>query len=298
VKSSWKTQPERGNRILLRLMAGIASWLGRPVARAVLYPICLYYVAFSGKARRAVSRFRERALERPTTWRELFGHYYAFASTILDRVYFLRGEFNRFDIHVQGLEALDRVLEQQRGCLLLGSHLGSFEVVRAVGLSRTHIELRVLMDEANAPMIRALIQELNPAVADTVIQVGHPDSMFHVKDCLDRGGVVGIMGDRITREDQTVSCRFLGQEAKFPTGGMRLAHVTGVPVLLFFGLYRGENRYDIHLEPFSPSVQLPADGRAQAIEEWTQRYVARLEAFCRQAPDNWFNFYEFWRDAQ
>ena len=76
----------------------------------------------------------------------MFRHYYSFASTILDRVYFLRGRFDHFDIQVHGLDGLDRMLTKGRGCLLLGSHLGSFEVVRALGLARKDVEIRVLMD--------------------------------------------------------------------------------------------------------------------------------------------------------
>jgi len=178
----------------------------------------------------------------------------------------------------------------------LGSHLGSFEVVRAVGLSRRHIEIRVLMDEQNAPLIRDLIQELNPAVAETVIQVGGANTMLQVKECLDRGGVVGIMGDRVMQGDQAVVCNFLGREARFPTGAMRLAHVVRAPVVLFFGLYRGGNRYEVYLEPFSDAVRLSHEQRATDLKQWTQRYADRLEAFCRRAPDNWFNFYEFWND--
>ena len=29
-----------------------------------------------------------------------------------------------------------------------------------------------------------------------------------------------------------------------------------------------------------------------------QRYVSTLEALCREAPYNWFNFYDFWADAE
>ena len=294
---AWQQQQEGGSRTSIRMMAWLAQSLGRPVARVLLYPICVYFLLGSVAARRAVKRFRERALGRPVSWRDLFRHYYAFASTILDRVYFLRGRFDLFEIQVHGLEALDRELAKGRGCVLLGSHLGSFEVVRAVGLSRQPIEIRVLMDEQNAPLIRGLIQELNPAVAETVIQVGGAETMLHVKECLDRNGVVGIMGDRVMQEDQAVFCDFLGCEARFPTGAMRLAHVVRTPVVLFFGLYRGGNRYEVYLESFSEGVQLSHEQRAADLKQWTQRYADRLEAVCRRAPDNWFNFYEFWNDA-
>ena len=293
----WQQHQERGSRTSIRMMAWVAQSLGRPVARALLYPICVYFLLGSGAARRAIEQFRERAFGRPTSWRNLFHHYHAFASTILDRVYFLRGRFDLFEIQVHGLDELDRELAKGRGCVLLGSHLGSFEVVRAVGLSRRHIEIRILMDEQNAPLIRGLIQELNPAVAETVIQVGGAETMLHVKECLDRGGVVGIMGDRVMQDEQSVVCTFLGGEARFPTGAMRLAHVVRTPVVLFFGLYRGGNRYEVYLESFSEEVQLSHEQRATDLKQWMQRYADRLEAVCRRAPDNWFNFYEFWDDS-
>lgn len=293
---AWQRQQERGSRIGIRMMAWVAQWLGRPAARALLYPICLYFFLSAGAARRAIGRFRERMLGRPAGWGDLFRHIHAFAATILDRVYFVRGRFELFDIQVRGLEVLDRELAKGRGCILLGSHLGSFEAVRAVGLSREHIEIRVLMDEQNAPLIRQLIQALNPAVAETVIQVGGAETMLQVKECLDRGGVVGIMGDRVVQDDQAVACRFLGGRARFPTGAMRLAHVVRAPVVLFFGLYRGGNRYEVYLEPFSEGVRLSHDQRAGDLQQWAQRYADRLEDFCRRAPDNWFNFYEFWNE--
>ncbi|MDH4237698.1 MAG: hypothetical protein OEV17_10680, partial [Nitrospira sp.] len=207
---AWRQQSERGSRAGIRIMAWVAQSIGRPAARLLLYPICIYFLLSSGTARRAIREFRERTLGRPAGWRELFDQYYAFASTILDRVYFLRARFDLFDIQWFGLEALDRELAKGRGCLLIGAHLGSFEVLRAVGLSRRHVEIRVLMDEQNAPLMRGLIQGLNPAVAETVIQVGGADTMLQVKECLDRGGVAGIMGDRLLQDDQAVVCRFMG----------------------------------------------------------------------------------------
>lgn len=292
---AWKQQQERGSRLAIRLMAWVAQALGRPVARVLLYPICLYYLCGSQQANRALRRYYEHLRGHAPGWRALFHHYHSFASTILDRVYCLRGRFDLFDIRIHGLEVLDEVLAKGCGCLLLGSHLGSFEVVRAVGLSRERIAVKVLMDEQNAPMIRALIQEMNPAVAETVIQVGGVDTMLQVQECLAHGGVVGIMGDRLMAEDQSVRCEFLGEGAAFSTGSVRLAHVVRAPVVLFFGLYRGGNRYDIHLELLSESIQLSPEHRQDDVRRWTQRYADRLAHYSREAPDNWFNFYDFWQ---
>ena len=295
---AWKTQEERGNRGMIQLMAWVARSLGRRVARALLYPICLYYVCRSREANQTLRQYYVRVRGGLPGWPQLFHHYYWFASTILDRVYFLRHRFDQFDIRVHGIDTLDRALARGRGCLLLGSHLGSFEVVRAVGLSREQIEVKVLMDEHNAPLIRGLIQELNPAVASTVIQVGGIDTMLQVQECLNRGGVVGVMGDRLMTQDRYVQCEFLGASAAFPTGSMRLAHVTGAPVVLFFGLYRGGNRYDVLLELLGESAGVSQEQHDDRVREWTQRYADRLAYYSREAPDNWFNFYDFWQPPQ
>ena len=278
----------------MRLMAWVAQSFGRPVTRALLYPICFYFFVSSGAARQAIRRFRERALGRPATWCELYRHFHAFASTILDRVYFVNARFDLFDIELVGLDVLERELAKGQGCVLLGSHLGSFEVVRALGLFGRNLEIRILMDQQNAPLVRSMTRELNPTVADTVIQVGGVDTMLQVKECLDRGGILGVMGDRVTQHDQTVTCQFLGHEARFPTGPIRLAHVVGTPVIMFFGLYCGGNRYEVHLELFSEGVRLSSQQREAEVKQWVQRYADCLGARCRKAPDNWFNFYEFW----
>ena len=280
---AWKAQRERGNRRMIRLMAWVALACGRPAARALLIPVCLYYLVRSTEANRTLRTFYRRACGRSPGWKDLYHHYYCFASTILDRLYFLRGRFEGFDITVSGGDVLGRVLAAGQGCLLLGSHLGSFEVVRAVGLAREHLEIKMVMDEEHAPLMRAFFRDVNPAAADQVLQAGRLETMLRVQECLDGGGIVGVMGDR------------LGARAPFPTGTMRLAHAVRAPVVMFFGFYQGGNRYRVHLELLSTQIQLSTEGREDDIRRWTQRYADRLAHHSRQAPDNWFNFYDFWQ---
>jgi len=279
-------------------MIWMALSVGRPAARALLYPICFYYLVFSRQARRAIRPYLARALGRPISWRDLFRQYHCFASTILDRVYLLAGQCSHFDIEIRGVELLKDRLARGQGCILLGSHLGSFEIVRAVGLTQRDLEIKVLMYEQNAPMIREIIRGLNPAVADDVIQTGSPDAMLRVKECLDRGGVVGILGDRLLKQDQATPCKFFGKLARFPAGTMWLTSILKVPVILFFGLYRGGNRYEVHFELFAEEVTIDRRHRDQEIQQWTQRYADRLEHYCCLAADNWFNFYDFWGEQR
>jgi predicted LPLAT superfamily acyltransferase len=48
-------------------------------------------------------------------------------------------------------------------------------------------------------------------------------------------------------------------------------------------------------EPFEMEPKVPREGRDEALHAYAQRFAARLEHFVGLAPDNWFNFYDFWR---
>jgi predicted LPLAT superfamily acyltransferase len=94
-----------------------------------------------------------------------------------------------------------------------------------------------------------------------------------------------------------VVCSFLGADAPFPAGPFILAALLQAPVVLFFALYRGGKRYEIHFESFAERIAADSPPQAKHMREWVERYVARLEHYCRLAPYNWFNFYDFWGGA-
>ncbi len=290
----WAALPERGTPASLRIIGWIAVRIGRRVARFLLYPVTLYFLATARAARRASRDYWRRLSGGAISWRHLFRHFHCFAATILDRVYLLRGEFDRFAITVHGREILQNCIGSGRGGILLGSHLGNFEVLRALGVMEQRFPLKVLMDTAHNQNITRFFDALNPAIASTVIVPDRPDSLLKVRESLDAGFFIGMLGDRVAGADKTTRCRFLNDYARFPAGPILLAAMMRCPVILFFGLYRGGNRYEIHFEHFADEIALERDHRAAETQRWMQRYVERLEHYARIAPYNWFNFYPFW----
>jgi predicted LPLAT superfamily acyltransferase len=290
----WLRQPERGSRQAAHGLIWIATRIGRPVAYALLYPVSVYYIFTTATARRAIRRFLAHAQTAPVTWSMVFRQYYNFGATLLDRVYILQGDQQNFDVTVVGAEQVQQALAGGRGCILLGAHLGSFEIARASAVLPNGTPLRILMHEANASLARELTAYLNPEAAAAVIPAGTPETMLKVKECLDQGGIIGILGDRVLDEQRASRCDFFGQTALFPDSPLRLAAALGVPIVLFFGLLRGSCRYELCFERFADHVVLTAPNRHTELHAWLQRYAQRLEHYCRLAPDNWFNFFDFW----
>jgi predicted LPLAT superfamily acyltransferase len=290
----WVGLQERGTPASLEVIAWIALRLGRWVARLLLYPVIVYFVSTADAARLASYEFLNRARGRSAHWWHVLRHFYRFAATILDRLYLLRGNFERFRVTIHGRELLQRQVETGKGGILLGSHLGSFEVLRTLGVMDRGFPLKVLMDTAHNQNITRFLDALNPVIAGTVIAPDRPDTLIKVRESLDAGCFVGMLGDRVFGAEKTTQCQFLGAPATFPAGPIVLAAMMHCPVILFLGLYRGGNRYEIYFEHFADEIVLNRDHRAEQIQSWMQRYVARLEHYARLAPYNWFNFYPFW----
>jgi predicted LPLAT superfamily acyltransferase len=179
--------------------------------------------------------------------------------------------------------------------LLIGAHLGSFEVLRAVGRGRAGLKVAMLMYEENARKINAALEAINPAATADIIALGRMDSMIEARDKLDQGYLVGMLADRGLGDDATVDCEFLGKLAPFPVGPFRMAALLHRPVFFMAGLYLGGNRYQIHFEPLADFSETPRAERDAAMRAAQQLYAERLSHFCRLAPYNWFNFFDFWQ---
>lgn len=293
--ADWMRQQERSNLAILKLMVWISLTLGRRIGRIVLYGIAAYYVLFAAKARRASRAYLQRALDRWAEWGDGFRHVFSFASTIHDRIYLLNDRFDLFDIEVIGAEALHAALARQPGALLIGAHLGSFEVLRAVGRGRAGLKVAMLMYEENARKINRTLEAINPAATEDIIPLGRLESMLEARDKLEQGYLVGMLADRSLGDDATVDCEFLGKMAPFPVGPWRMAAMLRRPVFFMTGLYLGGNRYQIHFEPLADFSETPRAEREAAMLAGQRRYAERLTHFCRLAPYNWFNFFDFWQ---
>jgi predicted LPLAT superfamily acyltransferase len=294
---TWTNRAEGGGRIGLWLVRTFASIMGRGPARLALYPITLYFMWRRAPERRASRDYLSRVLGRAPTFRDVFRHEYTFAATVLDRYFMLCEQFRRFEIKTFGLEDLHAAHDLERGVLLVGSHLGSFESLRVLSLARPDITVRVVLDVGHNRAITEVLDALNPRVAATVIDGGRDGTsiVLAIKDAVETGAIVTLLGDRTRPGDPSIPAQLLGANAEMPTSPWLIAAALKVPVVLAFGLYRGGNRYDLHFEPFAESLAIDRRRRAVALAEIVQRYADRLSHYARLAPYNWFNFYDFWQ---
>lgn len=293
----WLKTQERSNMLMLRMMSWVSLKLGRSAGRVVLHLIALYFVLFAHSNRRASLSYLPRALGRPATWLDLYRHFFCFAATIHDRIYLINRRYDLFDIDIQGHENIRPLIDQNKGVLLMGAHLGSFEVMRAIGRQLPGLRVAMVMHGDNAQKINKMLNAINPEASMDVIPLGRIDSMLQVQERLEDGMLVGMLSDRTLGNEPMAQVNLLGATAGLPIGPFRMAALLRRPVVFMVGLYMGDNRYQVHFETLADFTDTPRSERAQAVDMAVARYTELLNRYTRLAPYNWFNFFDYWQDV-
>jgi len=294
-KADWIRHRERGSTALLRIMAFVSLHLGRTASRIPLYGIAIYFFLFAPSARRHSRRYLLLALGRRPGARDRFRQVLSFATTIHDRVYLMNEQFAIFNITLQGENLLLAHRDSGGGALLMGAHMGSFEVMHSLGRRRGGLEVAMAMYEENARKINATLAAINPHLKSDIVSLGRIDAMLNIAERLRQGAFVGVLGDRTLGREPVQAVTLLGERAYLPTGPMRAAAILRCPVFFMAGLYRGRNNYHVVFEPVADFSATPAGARNIVVRSAIERYAAVLDQYCRSDPYNWFNFYDFWR---
>lgn len=307
--TDWASLAERGSLRALRFGVWLTGKIGRRAMYAVLWPVSAYFFLTNGPARRGSRQYLERlwsstegriALGRAPNRRSVLRHLHTFAISLYDRMLVFGGALDAFELQHDGSEQAFELARDGRGALLLGAHLGSFELLWL--LSREYdLPVNVVAFHQNSQYIDAVLKSLDPNARVGVISID-PNSVqaaFELKACIDRGEFVVILADRVGPfEARSAEAAFLGQTASFPLAPFRLAVALGCPVGIALCLRIADSHYQTVFRPLRAAGRVPRSERDKATRELLEKYVASLEAYCQALPYEWFNFYEFWAERE
>lgn len=299
---------ERGSLTALSMLRWFYGFFGRRASVALLTPIVAYFF-ITGRAARGASMDYLRtlwaaprartALDQPPNWFHVFRHLHEFAENLLDRLIAWSGDVERICIDEWGTEHLLELVRQGRGGILLGSHIGSYDMLRLLS-GKNGIVVNVLMFTRHSARINAFFERLHPGLEMRLIhyEPGSLSAAFEIKAAIVRGEFVGMMGDRVwdSERERWVSVPFLGRPARFPLAPFLLQAALGCPLLLTACVRTGPGHYAALTQPFAPAGVVPRRDRTRRAEDLTRRYAAALEEWCVRTPYQWFNFFEVWHE--
>jgi predicted LPLAT superfamily acyltransferase len=304
MSSGWQVA-ERGTLSALRFAAGVYQRLGRRVVKGMLYPIAAYFFVRE-RSRDASRAYLARVWAHPEGRRHLpgppgrfapFRHYFEFATQIMDRMVMWGGGLPSLRMDHSGSEHLFALQRAGRGAILVGAHLGSYDMPRQLA-GAYGLVLNVVMFTAHAERINRFFEQLDPGSRIRVLSLepGSLATAFAIKACIDRGELVAVLADRMPPGggETPVFVDFLGQPMAFPLSPFLLACMLGCPLYLSLCLRKGDAHYETVVRPISEGVKIPRREREKAAAELAHAWVRCLEEACLRHPLQWFNFYDTW----
>jgi predicted LPLAT superfamily acyltransferase len=296
--TGWQKQKEKSSYFWLKFALFLANNLGRSVTRFILIFVVFYYMLSSPKTLKSCKEYWHR-LKRKHLYLHSFLQMYYFATTILDRVYFLQNKLSLFSISHSHLQDITEIIQQKDSVIFVGSHLGSFDIARVLAKNNNDlgIKLKVVMDITHNPTIIRFLSQINPQILKTIFDKKNAiQDIFEMKKLLKNGTSLAFLNDRnVDKNSNTIKCTFLGKRCYLPANNIKLAIKTQKPVIFFVAIYQGGNRYKIIFKPLKLSATQNKLSDKEKLVILSQNYISLLEKYTRKYPFNWFNFYDFWQ---
>lgn len=297
----WGSIGERGAALGLKILFSLYRIAGRRFCWYAMQPVLLYFFVTGREQREASRGFWRRVyvaqgeVREPNIW-QLWRHYRSFGAMALDKLAAWIGHIRLNDIVEEDLGMLDKLAERKSGVMVVTSHLGNVDILRAVGAARGIKNITVFAHTRNAVRFNEILSEANPAATVDIMEVQDigPATLILLEEKLAAGNWIVIAGDRIPLEGgkRIRNIDFLGEPAPFSEGAWIIAALLGSPVYSLHCL-RDEKKYRILFEKITDRVKRgrpPHDGLAEPM----QGYAKILQENCLKYPEQWYNFYDFW----
>jgi len=280
-----------GNWFFIQLI----RWFGVWPAYLWLLFVAAYFTVAHRQSYAASTDYLQRLLGPLPAWRRpwlVYRHFLAHGITLVDRLAVLMGRHS-IQCVFEGEDQFHPYLEQHRGIILLGAHLGCPELGGHF-LGRFDIPVNLIVIERELASLQGL---LNSAASGKRFRIltadDNPLRSVPILAALRRGEIVTLLGDR-SFGGADVEVSFLGGRTRLPVGPYRLAAASGAPLFQVFVVREKLGCYRFASLPpeFVSRDQLRADPQAAAA--YAQRYADRLETLVRRYPFQWANFFPYW----
>jgi lauroyl/myristoyl acyltransferase len=185
---------------------------------------------------------------------------------------------------------VDDLLSRAGGLIFATAHTAGWESLGSLLLREHPRRLMIVMQRERDEDARELQDSIRRATGDVrILHVQSDDPlaslplMRHLRD----GGAVALQIDRVPPGMARRAVRLFGRPGAIPEGPLRLAQLTGAPIVPIFSARTGHRRYSVYVnEP----VIVPRRAEARTIDAAAQHIADALGQFVSSHPTQWFAF--------
>ena len=264
--------------------------LGYRFIYILMYPVTFFYFLFAPKVKKSLSDYYNN-IEKPFSNKIYFEHLRIFAVCMVDR-FITKLTDEEFNFNYESKEKMSALLEE--GCIVLHSHYGGWAASANNDTKDINNKVNIVMQEALLDSIKDIenSKELEDNLNIIDLNRGGIAVSIEIANALLNNEIVAIMGDRASNEKGEVEIEFFGKEASFNKNPFQIAYKTNKPILVYFIVFKSMKTYSVEYT----KIELDKTVEEKvAVEKAMNIYINMYENTIQNHPNQWFNFYNFWK---
>ncbi len=290
--TAWEGR-SRGSATGYKIFVWLLKKGGLSAAYTLLHFVAAYYRWFKPSATRPLHYLYEKRMgfDKKKSLSLIKKNIFIFGQTLIDKIAVLSQAPHRLSFTHEGIEHIEKMVADGKGGILLSAHLGNWEAAGHM-LKRVNAPINIVMYDGEDAQMKQYMDQFESKRSFHVILIKKDLShIYEMSAALARNELICLHGDRFRPGNRTMTHSFLGEEAQFPAGPFILASKLKAPVSFVFALK--ETNLEYHYYSFPAKVY---EGRGkEGMEKMLDEYVATLEKMIKKYPEQWFNYYDFWK---
>lgn len=266
----------------------VALWIGRGLGRAMYY--------LDVEHRKVAFQNLNIAFGREKSKRE----FRAIAKRSFENLGMMAMEFFRIPtldierfqkkVKIEGLERALRVLDENRGALLLLGHFGNWELMAFMSKVIRRPIMVIAKPIKRNPWLYQWILKSREKIGLIVIPPRHATQK--VLQALSENQIVGVLFDQRGKRSHGVWADFFGRKVPTTPGLAVMALRSGAPVIPVFMIREGWERHHLFIK--EPLELIRTGDFRKDVEANTQLFNRTIESMVRQYPDQWLWIHRRW----
>jgi lauroyl/myristoyl acyltransferase len=188
----------------------------------------------------------------------------------------------------RGGESMTLALAEKKGVVMITAHTAGWDVAGPLFGKDHRVNLVMVMEPEPNEAARQLHDEARRASGVEFVHVGSdPFASLPLLQRLRKGAVVATQIDRVPRTMRSRAVRLFGAPARVPEGPLRLAQVSGAPIVPMFCARLGFRRY---LADVGTPIRVPRHASEETLDAVAQQMADSMTSFLRRHPTQWFHF--------
>jgi KDO2-lipid IV(A) lauroyltransferase len=193
-------------------------------------------------------------------------------------------------VEAEGLEHMRRALADGRGAIIVGAHLGNWEMAGAV-LTANGLPLSFLVGEQTNARVDDVVNNLRRAQRIGIIT--RASALKKVLTTLRKNELVALLVDQDARKGG-ILVDFLGTPASTVRGPAMFAIRANCPIIML-SIHRAGNRHHAIFE--APIWPDPAEDEEASVLRLTRHFNDVLSRRIKEHPDEYFWPHRRWKSA-